>query len=116
MPLINRDSFLAAAGSPPFVDVSVPELGEGATVRLRVMSGAERDEWDRELTKRKPDFIGIRGILIRLTAIDESGNNLFTPEDEPTLEKNHIIRDKLFSASFDLNCLGEKKIEEAAKN
>jgi hypothetical protein len=117
MPL-DRESLLKAASALPWSDVQVPELGDGATVRLRVMTGTERDRWDEFLSKRKDgSMAGIRAALVTTCAIDEAGNRLFVDADRDLIgAANGAVIDRLYQEAWKLNKFGGADVEEIAKN
>jgi hypothetical protein len=111
MTLLRKEQILGYV--LPTQDVSVPELG--GDVRLRIMTGEQRDKWDSAVAKR-PDkeFAGLRSLLVSMCAVDENGKSLFTAKELDQAGSNIVNR--LFDAAFDLNKLGGKAVEEAAKN
>ncbi len=112
--LIGKEQLLGL--SLPTVDVPVPELGEGAAVRLRVMTGEQRDKWDLALGRmgEKKDHSGVYAVLVALCAVDEQGKPVFT---EKELGQCHagVVR-RLFDAAHELNKLGGEAVKETAKN
>ena len=117
MPL-DRESLLKAAAALPYIDVPVPELGDGATVRLRMMSGVERDKWDEFVTSKKDGSLkDARPYLVGLCAVDENGNRLFTDDDIASVNQlPGVTLEKLWNSAFKQNGLGADAVEEAAKN
>ena len=117
--LLTREELLKSGGDLPTEDVPVPELGEGCTVRIHVMTGTERGKWDGELSKcrKTDDFTTLRASLAVLSCIDESGKRLFSDKDIPTVSRfNGIALERIYDASWRLNKLGVGALEEDAKN
>lgn len=117
MGLVSREELLKSATALPSVDVPVPELGEGATVRVRVLMGHERDRFDQELSKHKDDLAGLSAVLVAMAAVDESGKRLFSDKDVDTVERlNGIVLNRVYWAAWKLNKFGGDAVEQDAKN
>jgi hypothetical protein len=98
-------------------DVPVPQWG--GMVRIRVMTGAERDEFRTSIAENGETVpVGrFSAALVAATCIDEAGNRIFTMEDIEALEaKSAKSLDGPANVAMRLNGLGGKAIEEAAKN
>lgn len=73
-----------------FVDVPCPEWkidGEVVTVRLRCLSGSERDRYEQSLQRMVkgqpvPDAVNARARLVAWAAVDESGHKIFNSKDD----------------------------------
>jgi len=117
--LLSKDKILSAEDLP-FEDVEVQEWG--GTVRLRTMTGLERDAFEQSVIMfegktRKMNMINIRAKLVAKTAVDESGNPLFAEGDIEKLgKKSAKALDKLFGIAQKLNGIGQDDIEALAKN
>lgn len=98
-------------------DVEVPQWG--GTVRVRTMTGAERDEF-RTLAASFEGGIPpakFAAILLALTCIDENGARLFTVEDVDQLEeKSAGSVDIPAVVAMRINGLGGTAVQDAAKN
>ena len=118
MPLLTREQILAAeADAPRTEDVDVPEWG--GTVRVKAISGDERDRFDlfREQQASKGSDVGVRAFLVAMACVGEDGKPLFTPKDVKTLgEKSYRALDRVFDKACEVNGLGAKAIEDAVKN
>lgn len=99
------------------VDVSCPEWG--GEVRLRSLTGDERDNlefWSTK-TKRKNDSRGFRAKLISMSAVTDSGDHLFNGEATALLgTKNAAVVERLFSAAMKLAGLSNEDVEVLEKN
>jgi hypothetical protein len=113
--LLTKDAILAA-NDLKHEDVPVPEWG--GTVRVRVMTGVERDEFRAAISGEKQVPIGkFSAALLAATVIDESGARLFSITDVEALQaKSAASMDKPTAVAMRLNGLGEKAAEDALKN
>lgn len=115
MSLLNKAAILAAEDLK-HEDVDVPAWG--GTVRVRVMTGAERDEFRNAIQSDVGVPVGkFSAALLAATLIDETGARLFTMEDIDQLaEKSAEANDKPCAVAMRLNGLGGNAIEAAVKN
>lgn len=118
MGLLSKSAILGAEDLK-HEDVPVPQWG--GTVRVRMMTGAERDEFRTELAKRDPgDGVPageFSAALLVATCVDEHGNRLFTVDEIEALRaKCAASLDKPASVAMRLNGLGGNAVAEAAKN
>lgn len=110
--LLGRDAILAAEDLP-HVDVAVPEWG--GTVRVRAMTGAERDAFSEQLRDAEGKQYPIR--LVAACAVDEAGKKIFWPQDVAELErKSAVALDRVATAAQRLNGVGQAAVEAAEKN
>lgn len=122
MSFASREGLLGLEAARRYRDVPVPELGEGVSVRVRVMTGPERDRWDEVLSGRRgPDgrvnISGLRSLLVSFCASDESGVPLFSEDDVAALEKlDSLVLERLYRAAWSLNQLGIAEEEQILKN
>ena len=95
--LLTRDQILAAHDLP-VEDVEIPEWH--GTVRVRGMTVAERNDWERSntrtfkgrngqlVTEASPDAIAtFRQRLVARSVVDDDGNLLFSGADVAALER-----------------------------
>lgn len=94
-------------------------------VRLRGLSGQERDRFETDIFKfgsgkdetSKGDFTNMRAKLVSLTAIDQKGNRLFSYQDAVKLgKKSAAALDKLFAVAQRLSGLRKEDVKELQKN
>ena len=112
MALLDRKAILAAVDIKT-QDVAVPEWG--GSVRVRQMTVAERNEFVRRSTDPDAGSVGVW--LVSMLAVDDSGQQLFTPADLSELEKKNFRNlDLVAAAIMQVNRLGEPEVEAAAKN
>lgn len=122
MALLNKQDILQAQDDG-YEDVNVPEWGEGASVRVRTMSGAESDTFlsgQRERYGPKGEILDIRGFKTALLVhclVDETGTLLFGVADAGALnEKASGVIDRLAKVAMRLNGLSPDDVEDVRKN
>lgn len=115
MGLLTKSAILAASDLK-HEDVPVPAWG--GTVRVRVMTGMERDEFRIAVAAEGGVAIGkFSAALLAATCIDENGDRLFTMEDMEALQaKSASSLDAPANVAMRLNGLGGSAVADAAKN
>lgn len=116
MTILNKAAILAAQDLKT-EDVPVPEWG--GDVRVRTLTGAERDAFESGLVEKdgKRDLSNLRARLLSLAIVDENGARMFEESDAVLLgNKAAGALDKLFEVAQRLNGIGNKAQEEIAKN
>lgn len=104
----------------PFEDVEVPEWG--GSVRVRVMTGAEKDAWEASIYQMKADGAtfnqdNFRASLVSRTLSDESGPLDFSPLEILELgNKSSIALDRVFNAARRINRITKEDQDELTKN
>lgn len=115
--LLSKDQILQAQDTP-YEDVNVPEWG--GAVRIGTMTGEGRDRYEQsifDMKKKGVTLDNIRAKLIAASAIDESGNLMFSEEDIQALgKKSAKALDRLFAVAQRLNGVTDADVEELAKN
>ena len=114
--ILDRNTILGA-NDLPHEDVAVPEWG--GTVRVRMMTGTERDALANAFVgdDGKPDMSGYRQRLLAATMIDETGAHLFTADDLAAIgAKSAAALDRVFTVADRLNQLGAAAVETALGN
>jgi len=106
--------------------VEVPEWNQdGATVfvRLRGLTGSERDAWEASLLKdeggRRPkmDYTNLRAKLIVHSWVDGDGRRVFNDRDAPALGRmSASALQRLFEVCQKLSRLTDEDVEELTKN
>ena len=98
------------------IETNVPEWG--GSVYVRVMSGTERESFEREWTSTEEKLLPQYKVkLLRRCLCDDKGETLFTNEDLAALgEKNALVLDRLFTECMKLNGFAKDSVEEAAKH
>jgi len=118
--MLSREGILEKKDSK-FEDVVVPEW-DGETVRIKCMTGAERDEYEALLydfnesgVKMKRD--NLRTKLVIFTAVDENMERLFTVKDIEELgKKSAKAIDRLHAVAQRLNALSKDEMDKIEKN
>ena len=119
MGLLSKEQIWAAHDLRT-VDVSVPEWG--GEVRVKTLTGAERDQYEAESVKtnrgrREVNMSNMRARLIALCAVDEQGQLLFTRADVMKLgQKSAAALERVFEAAAKLNGMTDEDMEELAGN
>lgn len=117
MAMLTKEQILAAEDVSSEV-VSVPEWG--GDVRVKMMTGTERDSWESSIvgtngTQR--NLYNIRARLVALTACDDQGCRLFSDADLVELgKKSAKALDRVFAVAQKLNALSESDIKELEGN
>lgn len=119
MTLLSREQILGADDLKS-EDVPVPEWG--GTVRVRALSGAERDAYEAGIVTLRGDgsktvnMKNLRGRLVSLSCVDEDGSRLFTDEDAIALgDKSASALERVFDVARRLSGLSEEDVEELAE-
>ena len=116
MMLLTKQEILAAVDIKS-TDVPVPEWG--GTVRVRTMTGLERDAMGTAMigADGKADMSTYRVRLVAACIVDDQGNQVFTAEDVTALgAKSAAALDRVFTAADALNQMGQAAVEQAAGN
>lgn len=118
--LLTRDAILDAEDRL-FEYVAVPEWG--GTVRVRSMTGIERDRFESSIAQIRMDDHGrarvesrrdnVRALICSMTVVDAEGVNLFTPADVLVLgQKSAAALDRVFAVAQRLSGLTDEDVEE----
>jgi len=119
--LLSKDAILAA-NDLQYEDVHVPEWG--GTVRVRALTGAERDAFEAKMAEARQKGMALgaalhnfRAKLVVRCIVDEQGKRLFSDDDAKALgTKSGAVLDRLFDVARRLSGMNEDAVEEAAKN
>lgn len=123
MPHISRDH-VAKADDQQFSEVPVPEWApygdpdpESWTLRLRGMTGTERDRFEASMQPRgnskKPNLENFRARLIIQCAVDENGNRIFNSGDIKMVGgKSAKSLSRIFDKCQEMNGLSESDVED----
>ena len=116
MGLLDKSAILGAEDLK-YEDVPVPAWG--GDVRVRMMTGAERDEFRRIAAEYEDGIPPARfaATLLALTSIDENGARMFSLDDLDALEgKSAGSIDIPAAVAMRLNGFGAQAMEAAEKN
>jgi hypothetical protein len=119
MALLNRDQILGA-NDLVTRDVDVPEWG--GTVRIRMLTGEERDRFEASTVivkngQQKMNVENLRARLIALCVVDENGKLEFGSGADVRLlgKKSSPALQRVFNACQELNLVTDEDIEELAE-
>lgn len=94
-------------------EVSVPEWG--GVVRVKCMSGHERNRLEALMRERKGE--DARSAIVAMSAVDESGELLFTPADVDALaRKSWTALERVAEVAARVNTLTDAEVLAVAKN
>lgn len=114
--ILSREQILAAQDLAS-EEISVPEWG--GTVRVRMMTGAERDALGASLlgADKKVDMSQYRIRLLAACLVDEAGQPLFGPDEVGLLgAKSGVALDRVYRVAERLNDVGAGAVEAAQGN
>jgi hypothetical protein len=117
---LSKDAILAAEDLETR-DVPVPEWG--GTVRLKALSGRERDAYeascmqDRGKQGMVRNLLNVRAKLVARAIVDDKGERVFADTDANALgQKSAAALDRLFEIAAEMSRLSEDDMEELAGN
>ena len=121
-PLSLRERILAL-DDRLYEEVVVPEWAEvlgDEPLRVRGMTGSERDRWEGEMVRFSPDgrrrqmdFSDLRAKLVARCVVDEDGKRIFTDRDIGALGgKSASALQRLFEVAQRLSRLTDEDVEE----
>lgn len=119
MGYLSRSQILAAADIA-FEDVAVPEWG--GTVRVRGLTGAERDAFEASIVtqhgkQQRIDLQNMRARFVALSVCDEQGARVFGDRDVEALgAKSASALQRVFEVAQRLSGLSASDVEELTKN
>ncbi len=103
-----------------FEDVEVPEWG--GKVRIRCMTGSERDAYESSLYEIRGKEVkmnrdNLRSKLLSKVLVDDKNERLFNDAEIKLLgRKNGKVLDRLFDVAQKINGLREEDVKELGKN
>ena len=119
-PLLSKAAILAAQDLPT-EDVNVPEWG--GPVRVRTMTGAERDAMGAMISKDagagegKTNQTAFRSIVLMHTIVGDDDQPMFERADLDAIgSKNGAVLDRLFRVADRLNGITSDAVEAAKGN
>ena len=114
---LSKEAILAADDLTT-KEVDVPEWG--GTVRIRELTGRERDAFEEgSLDKKTRDvkMTNMRARLVAMSAIDDSGDRLFTAAEADELgKKSATALNRCFEGSCALSGITDQDVEALEKN
>jgi len=115
--LLEFASQILSKEDQTFDVVDVPEWG--GKVRIRGMSGEERDAFEASVvgSNGKMNTQNIRAKLVMLTVVNTKGERVFTKEQIVELgKKSAAALNRVYTASAKLSAISGKDVEELEKN
>lgn len=115
---LSRDQILQADDLQA-EDVAVPEWG--GTVRVRGLTGAERDAFEAAIVEQRGrrtelNLQNVRARLVALSVIDENGERVFSDGDVRELgRKSGTALQRVFEVAQRLAGLSQRDVEELSK-
>lgn len=97
--------------------VSVPEWG--GDVIISVLSSYARDKFESSIVGKNggTNTINVRAKLVASCLVNEDGSLMFSEDEAMKLgKKSSIALDRIFSEVQKLNKIGDKDLDELAKN
>lgn len=120
MTLLTKEQILEVQDMQ-FEDVEVPEW-EGS-VRIRVLTGTERDKWEQECINRTGPNNKVRigqlkvGLLAACIVDPSTEDLMFSQKDLVALnQKNSAVIQRLFKEAQRINGIGDEAVDELAGN
>ena len=117
--LLDHDAILAA----PDIEYEIVKVPEwGGQVRVKGLTGTERDAWEASLLigrgrAQKVDMSDIRAKLCARTIVDMEGNRVFKDNEVNKLgQKSAAALDRVYSVATRLSKISSEDIDELAKN
>lgn len=95
-------------------EVHVPEWG--GSVLVSSISGHAKDKLELSFSS-KTTIENVRARIVAMCLVDDAGNLLFNDSDITKLgKKSAKALDRVFNVAQKLNAIGDKEVEELAKN
>lgn len=113
---LGKDDILKADDLPAR-DVTVDEWG--GVVRVRGLTGTERDRFEFSLAaaRNDPSKVQVRAEIVGRCLVDGDGKRLFTDREIAKLgEKSGAALDRVFDVVRDLSGMKDDSVEEAAED
>lgn len=99
-----------------------PTTGKPGRVRVRNLTGAERDEFEARMVTQRGDNVqvnvrNVRARLVALTCVGPEGRPLFSEPEVAALQvKNAAALDRIYEVAARLSRITRKDVEELAGN
>jgi hypothetical protein len=111
---------ILGASDLPTQDVHVPEWG--GDVRVRGLTGTERDAFEATIAQRKGKDVkmnlqNVRARLVSLSTVDENGERLFSDADVVALGgKSAAALERVFTVAMRLSGLTPDDVKDLTEN
>lgn len=113
---LTRDQILGVDDLPTS-DVEVPEWG--GTVRVRGLTGTERDRFEFRLVEahKTPGEAVVRAELVARCIVDAEGKRVFSDKEVGRLgSKSAVALDRVFDAARSLSGMGDDAVAEVVED
>lgn len=117
--LLSKEAILAVQDTATEL-VDVPEWG--GAVRVRGLTGAERDAFEGEVVQRngrdvRTNTRNIRARMVVMSVVNEDGSRMFSYHDIEALgEKSARALDRIFAVAMRLSGLRDEDVAEMAED
>ena len=120
--ILSKQQILLADDRPT-EDVDVPEWG--GSVRLRVLSGAQREAVEIKMHQCRSEntntstaaWKGLKNYILSCAMVDESGAQMFAEKEVASLgEKNGSVIERLYEFVLRQNAFTKDETDELRKN
>lgn len=117
--LLNKDQILQAQDTL-YEEVAVPEWG--GTVRVKSMTGTERDALESSMISGKGksatvNLVNLRAKLVARSIVDEAGKRIFDDADIPALaQKSAAALNRVYEVAQRLSGISQDDVDELTKN
>ena len=119
MTLIDREQLLKPV-PVPIEDVAVPELGDGATVRLRGMTAGQRTRFEQQFvsnTGKQRNTQTLRERLLIQCVIGADDQPMLTPDDIVAIgQQSSVVIERLVNVAMRLCGMSNNDVESLAGN
>lgn len=102
-----------------FAEVPVPELGEGATIRVQSLSAIERGAWEKAtyVAGAAVDMVNYRLQLCKACVVDDAGVPMLGDEDLATFgAQPSALVERVFQSAAVLNGLLSANVDALEKS
>ena len=119
MALLSKQDILNSPDRK-YEEVPVPEWG--GAVRVKSLTGRERDAFEASLIKgagkgRTNDYVNMRARLCAICIVDEAGARVFEDSEVEMLgAKSSAALDRVFTVAQRLSGMSDEDVEELEKN
>lgn len=119
MNYLSKDDILAVQ-DVQYEDVEVPEWG--GTVRVKSMTGTERDDFEGSMIKGKGksasvNLSNLRAKLVARSVVDGANKRIFSDEDITELgKKNSAALNRVYEVAQRLSGISPEDVDELTKN
>lgn len=117
--LLSKEAILAVQDTATEL-VEVPEWG--GAVRVRGLTGSERDAFESEVVQRngrdvRTNTRNIRARMVVMSVVNEDGSRMFSYHDIEALgEKSARALDRIFAVAMRLSGLRDEDVAEMAED